>query len=70
MSPYEMGIWITGIIAGLLIWGYAIFTWGVLFGIMFGWIPAIIGGFVAGVTWPVWVYGGMAVWLFLWISNK
>jgi len=35
------------------IWIYSLFSWGLLLGIVFGWIPAIIAAFVAGLFWGV-----------------
>lgn len=60
---------ITGIITFVCIWIYAIAQWGLLFGLIFGWIPALIGGFVAGLLWPLvlLVAGGI---LFLIIANS
>ena len=50
---YMIGIWIVGVISFILIWLYALITWGLLFGLMFGWIPALIGGIVLGFLWPL-----------------
>ncbi len=50
---YKTGAWIVGIITSLGIWVYSWVGWGFLLGLMFGWIPAIIGGFVAGLLWPL-----------------
>lgn len=50
---YLVIVWIVGILAFVGIWIYAFVSWGLLFGLMFGWIPAIIGGFILGILWPV-----------------
>ena len=44
---------LTGILVFIGVWIYAISQWGFLLGIMFGWIPAIIAAFVAGLLWPL-----------------
>lgn len=44
---------IIGVLAFLGIWIYALSEWGFLLGLMFGWIPAIIGGIVAAYIWPL-----------------
>jgi hypothetical protein len=48
---YRVIAWLVGIISFIWIWIYSLSVWG-LFGIMFGWIPALIGGVVIGLTWP------------------
>jgi hypothetical protein len=50
---YTIGAWITGIISFLAIWIYAFASWGLLLGLMFGWIPALIGGVILGFLWPL-----------------
>lgn len=60
-QTYIDGVHITGWIVGTLsfigIWVYAFISWGFLFGLMFGWIPAIIGGCILGLLlgflWPL-----------------
>ncbi|MEO8581769.1 MAG: hypothetical protein ABI425_04335 [Patescibacteria group bacterium] len=53
----EFNYWSWAIIVGFItfvcIWIYALFTWGLLLGLLVGWIPALIGGFVVGLVWPV-----------------
>lgn len=44
---------ITGVLVFFGVWIYALSQWGFLFGIMFGWIPAIIAGVIAGALWPL-----------------
>jgi len=44
---------LTGSIVFIGIWIYALATWGLLLGLIFGWIPALIGGFIAGLFWPI-----------------
>ena len=66
-NRYLIGAWITGLVAFFVIWIYALVSWGVLIGLLIGWLPAIIGGFVLGVLWPLvlLVLIGGAVLLFL-----
>jgi len=52
------------IIAGLFgilifcpVWLIAISEWGLLVGLMAGWIPALIGGVVLGLLWPLTLAG-------------
>lgn len=50
---YFAGVWIVGMVIGLGIWVYAFISWGLLLGLVFGWIPALIGGTIAGFLWPL-----------------
>lgn len=43
----------TGLVIFALVWIYALLEWGLLKGIIFGWLPAAIAGFVCGVIWPI-----------------
>ena len=52
-SIYSIGAFISGIIGAIGIWIYSFDQWGLLFGLLFGWIPAIIGGVVIGFAWPL-----------------
>lgn len=52
-SNYMIGVWITGVLSFVAIWIYALASWGFLFGLMFGWIPALIGGAILGFLWPL-----------------
>ncbi|MBP9864213.1 hypothetical protein KBC54_02065 [Patescibacteria group bacterium] len=52
-SQYMIGVWITGVLSFVVIWIYALVSWGFLFGLMFGWIPALIGGAIPGFLWPL-----------------
>jgi hypothetical protein len=52
-DTYLVGTWITGVIAFIVIWIYALASWGFLLGLMFGWIPALIGGAIIGLLWPL-----------------
>jgi len=52
-SGYMVGVWIVGVLAFAAIWLYALFSWGLLLGLMIGWIPALIGGFILGWLWPL-----------------
>lgn len=64
---YAVGAVITGGLAFIVIWVYAILTWGLLLGLIIGWLPAMIGAVVLGYLWPLVV--AAAVLLFIWISN-
>jgi hypothetical protein len=43
---------IVGSLSFLAIWFYALTEWGILFGFLFGWLPAAIGGAALGAFWP------------------
>jgi len=45
--------YLTGILTFIAVWIYAIAQWGFLLGIAFGWLPAIISAFLAGLLWPL-----------------
>lgn len=57
-----IGVWIVGVLSFIAIWLYSLATWGLLFGLMFGWIPALIGGTILGFLWPLVIIG--AIWIF------
>ncbi len=52
-SKYMIGVWIVGVLSFIAIWIYSFASWGFLFGLMFGWIPALIGGTILGFLWPL-----------------
>lgn len=52
-SAYWGWALLTGIVVFICVWIYAISEWGLLLGLMFGWIPALIGGAIAGLLWPI-----------------
>ena len=52
-SVYIIVAWITGVIIFFGIWIYAFASWGFLVGLAIGWLPAIIGAFIAGLLWPL-----------------
>lgn len=52
-SYYVLGAFLTGVVVFVVLWIHALSEWGVLLGLVFGWIPALIGGFVAGALWPL-----------------
>ena len=47
-EKYMVGVWIVGVLSFICIWIYALASWGFLLGLMFGWIPALIGGAILG----------------------
>lgn len=70
------GLWgslyvIVGVLIGVVsffgIWIYAFNEWGLLVGLAIGWLPAIIGAFIIGFTWPLIVC--IAILLFLYTIN-
>lgn len=70
MGNYLIGVWITGIIVFFGIWIYAFVSWGFLIGLAIGWLPALIGGFIAGLLWPLIALGlVILIILYLQISN-
>ena len=52
-DKYMIGVWIVGALSFIRIWIYALATWGLLLGLMLGWIPALIGGAILGFLWPL-----------------
>ena len=52
-SNYWAWAFLTGVLVFVGVWIYAMAEWGLLLGIMFGWIPAIIAAFVGGLLWPL-----------------
>ena len=52
MNKYMIGAWVVGGISGLIIWVVSLFSWGLL-GFAFGWIPALFGGLILGLIWPL-----------------
>ena len=50
---YYFGAIISGILIFAGTWIYAMGEWGFLWGIIFGWIPALIAGVVGGFIWPI-----------------
>mgnify|MGYP006901968839 CR=1 FL=1 len=70
MEEYP-GKWgfLTGIISFLIIWIYAMSDWGLLLGLMFGWIPALIGGVVLAFLWPLVILAMVGIIILLLISS-
>ena len=52
-DTYPIGIFITGVLVFAGVWIYAISEWGLLLGLIFGWIPALIAAIVMGILWPI-----------------
>jgi hypothetical protein len=50
---YILGAFITGLLSFCVIWLYALTEWGILLGLAIGWIPALIGGFILAIFWPL-----------------
>lgn len=50
---YKLGGILVGIAAFIGTFIYALDEWGLLLGLMFGWIPAIIGALIIGFLWPL-----------------
>jgi hypothetical protein len=50
---YELVAMVVGFLAFLGIWFYALEEWGLLLGLMFGWVPATIGAGLCGFLWPL-----------------
>jgi hypothetical protein len=67
-SKYMVGVWIVGVLSFIAIWIYALASWGFLIGLMFGWIPALIGGVILGYIWPLVVLA--AIGIIILISNS
>lgn len=56
-----VGVWIVGVLSFIAIWLYSLVSWGLLIGLMIGWIPALIGGVILGFLWPLVVIGVIAI---------
>jgi hypothetical protein len=52
-GKYMIGVYIVGFLSFLCIWIYSFISWGFLIGLMFGWLPALIGGFLFSFLWPI-----------------
>jgi hypothetical protein len=68
MDYYDKGTWTMGIIAFLIIWIYAIISWGFLVGLAIGWLPALIGGFIAALLWPL-IALGIIILIFIILAS-
>ena len=63
-----VGVWIVGVISFIAIWLYSLASWGLLIGLMIGWIPALIGGVILGFLWPLVVLA--VIGLIILLSNS
>ena len=61
-TVYFLGVFLFGIISFVSIWIYSMTTWGLLLGLIFGWIPALIGGFIIGYLWPIFLIGAWLIY--------
>lgn len=70
-STYETGAAITFFLVFIGTWIYCIATYGFLFGVGLGWLPAAIVGALVAVLWPViaFVGGCAAIILFFTLSK-
>lgn len=50
---YDIGFWITAVIAFIACWIYAIAHYGFFLGVGLGWIPSLIIAIIAGLIWPL-----------------
>jgi len=48
---------LVGAVTFLWIWAYSFSEWGLLIGLLIGWLPALIGAFVVGLLWPLFLVG-------------
>ena len=67
-NGYMVGVWIVGVISFIAIWLYSLASWGLLIGLMIGWIPALIGGVILGFLWPLVVLA--VIGLIILLSNS
>jgi hypothetical protein len=44
---------LVGFLIFIGVWIYSITEWGLLIGLMIGWLPAIIAAFIGGLLWPL-----------------
>ena len=68
-DTYSVGAVITGFLAFAAVWLYAISQWGLLFGLIFGWIPALIAGVVMGFLWPIVAVSVIIIAVYLGVNN-
>jgi len=54
----------------IAIWIYAILSWGLLLGLMFGWIPALIGGAILGLLWPLVLLVVIGIVILIWNATR
>lgn len=70
-DKYFTGALITGAIAFIASWIYAIATYGIFLGVGLGWIPSLVIGAVAGLLWPLIVLALLLLGVFiLWMMSK
>jgi hypothetical protein len=58
-----------GGLAFLAIWIYAFYSWGFLIGLAIGWLPALIGGWLVGLLWPLAVLAAIGIALLVYWSQ-
>jgi hypothetical protein len=63
-NGYEIGMFLTGFVFFFIGWIYCISAYGFFIGVIFGWIPALIIAFFAGLLWPL-----LAVVLFVLVMH-
>lgn len=67
---FSLRYWVAGLVIGGLVfvgfWIYALFAWGVLLGLAFGWLPALIAGVIARWAWPL--IAGLVILACLWVG--
>jgi len=61
-DDYFIGVFIVGGLSFVGIWFYAMAQWGLLLGLIFGWIPAMIGGVMLGFLWPLVIVALLFMW--------
>lgn len=64
---YSIPAVIVGGLSFLAIWLYAVLDRGIFIGLLFGWMPAAIGGLVLGAIWPITIIG--MIWLVCALSH-
>ena len=61
---YSLVGMLVGGVTFAVIWMLTFLEWGLLVGIMFGWIPALIAGVLAGLAWPVILFfTALTIWM-------
>lgn len=55
---------LTGCVVFAIVWVYALFQWGVLIGLVVGWLPALIAAIIFGAIWPL-TWGLVALFFYL-----
>lgn len=65
-DDYLVGAWLVGGLSFIAIWLYEMVSWGLFLGFTFGWIPALIGGVILCLLWPLVLLAVIRVIILIW----